>query len=107
MLNIKNMAKSYSTQITDAKVMLDALKANKGKVTKIDDDFLTEMENLKTEAEKLNGEQEKLKADLKIKTDALNAKLKALDEKYTFAKKRIKVDVPQGSWKEYGIDASK
>ena len=94
------MAKSYSTQIIDAKVMLDALKANKGKVTKIDDDFLTEMENLKTEAEKL-------KADLKMKTDALNAKLKALDEKYTFAKKRIKVDVPQGSWKEYGIDASK
>ena len=42
-----------------------------------------------------------------MKTDALNAKLKALDEKYTFAKKRIKVDVPQGSWKEYGIDASK
>lgn len=101
------MAKSYSTQITDAKVMLDALKANKGKVTKIDDDFLTEMENLKTEAEKLNGEQEKLKADLKMKTDALNVKLKALDEKYIFAKKRIKVDVPQGSWKEYGIDASK
>ena len=89
MLNIKNMAKSYSTQIIDAKVMLDALKANKGKVTKVDDDFLTEMENLKTGAEKLNGEQEKLKADLKMKTE------------------RIKVDIPQGSWKEYGIDASK
>lgn len=101
------MAKSYSTQITDAKVMLDALKVNKGKITKIDDDFITEMESIKAEAEKLNGEQEKLKADLRTKTDALSAKLKALDEKYSFAKKRIKVDIPQTNWKEYGIDASK
>jgi len=27
--------------------------------------------------------------------------------KYAFAKKRIKVDVPQVSWKEFGVDATR
>lgn len=101
------MNKSYSARITDVKVMIDALRANDGKVTKIDKAFIDEMETLRTETEKLNSEQEKLKADLKAKTEVLDAKIKALDEKYTFAKKRIKVDIPQTSWKEFGISVSR
>ena len=101
------MNKSYSAHITDAKVMIDALRNNHGKVTKIDNPFIMEMERLREEVERLNSEQERLKADLKSKTEELTNRIKELDEKYTFAKKRVKVDIPQSGWKEFGIDASR
>lgn len=101
------MNKSYSAHITDAKVMIDALRNNHGKVTKIDNPFIMEMERLREEVERLNSEQERLKADLKSKTEELTNRIKELNEKYTFAKKRVKVDIPQSGWKEFGIDASR
>jgi len=45
------------------------------------------MESIRTVAKKLNDEQEKLKADLKSKTDALNAKMEELTQKYSEAKR--------------------
>ena len=90
------MPKSYAQQITDAKVMTDALRNNSGNVTKIDAGFISDLDRIREEVERLNSEQEKLKADLKTKT-----------QKYIFAKKRVKVDIPQAGWKEFGIDASK
>ncbi|AFL97555.1 membrane-binding protein [Ornithobacterium rhinotracheale] len=97
--------KSYSESITSAKVMIDALKNNKGSLPqKLDDDFITKMENLRTKAETLNTEQEKLKADLKQKTEALDKELKELEKHYAEAKKRIKLDFPQTAWKEFGIE---
>ena len=50
------MNKSYSAHITDAKVMIDALRNNHGKVTKIDNPFIMEMERLREEVERLNSE---------------------------------------------------
>ncbi len=47
------------------------------------------MESIRAEAKKLNDEQEKLKADLKSKTDALNAKMEELTQKYSEAKGRL------------------
>ena len=99
------MPKPYAIRITATKVMIDALRRNDGKITKIDNTFVDEMEALRAEVEKLNGEQEKLKADLKAKTEAFVSKMKELDQKYAFAKKRIKV--PQVSWKEFGVDATR
>lgn len=101
------MAVSYTQKIADAKIMIDALKKNTGQVTKIDPAFISDMEALKTGIEQLNTEQEKLKADLKSKTEQLNTQLKSLTEKYNFAKKRVKMDIPQTQWKEYGIQDSK
>lgn len=96
------MPVSYSKQITDSKVMADALKKNLGQVTKIDEAFVNELEQLKTEVETL-----KLKANLKAKTAQLDEKMKLLIEKHSFAKKRVKLDIPQTQWKEYGIQDSK
>lgn len=101
------MPVSYSKQITDTKVMTDALKKNLGQVTKIDEAFVNEMEELKTEVETLNTEQEELKAKLKAKTALFNEKMKLLIEKHSFAKKRVKLDIPQTQWKEYGIQDKK
>jgi hypothetical protein len=64
--------------------------------------FVTEMESIRTEA-KINDEQEKLKADLKSKTDALNAKMEELTQKYSEAKKVVKLEFPQTQWMEFGI----
>ena len=94
------MPKPYAIRITATKVMIDALRRNDGKITKIDNTFVDEMEALRAEVEKL-------KADLKAKTEAFVSKMKELDQKYAFAKKRIKVDVPQVSWKEFGVDATR
>lgn len=101
------MATSYSESINNAKVMADALKRNLGQVTKVDEAFVNEMNQDRMEAEQLNAEQEKIKADLKAKTAQLDKKMKQLKEKQDFAKKRIKVDIPQEQWKEYGIQDSK
>lgn len=101
------MADSYSVKITNARVMADALKQNTGAVTKVDQAFVTEFEIIKDRAEALNTEQEKLKADLKAKSAELDAEMKSLTERYNFVKKRVKMDIPQAQWKEYGIGDSK
>lgn len=101
------MPKSYSETMSETKMMVDALRNNVGQVTKIDPTFISDFEATKVKVETLNAEQEKLKADLKSKTEELNTEMKNLNEKYAFAKKRVKVDVPQAQWKEYGIQDSK
>lgn len=101
------MPVSYSKQITDSKVMADALRKNLGQVTKIDEAFVNEYEQLKAEVETLNTEQEEMKANLKAKTAKLDERMKLLKEKHAFAKKRVKLDIPPTQWKEYGIQDSK
>lgn len=100
--------KTYSENITSAKVMIDGLKANASKLPAgIDSAFVEKLETTKNKAETLNSEQEKLKADLRTKTEALETELKNLQNQYAEAKKRIKLDVAQSQWKEFGIDDKK
>lgn len=101
------MADSYSTKITGSKLMVDALNANPGEVTKIAPEYVATFEELRNRAEALNTQQEKLKAQLKAKTAELDATMKDLTKCYNEVKKRIKVDVSQPKWKEYGISDSK
>lgn len=54
--------------------------------------------------EKCASEQEKLKADLKTKTAEMDAELSAMKKLYAEAKKRVKLDIAQSQWCEYGID---
>ncbi|AEK22361.1 MULTISPECIES: hypothetical protein [Capnocytophaga] len=100
-------ALTYSKQIISVKLMVDGLRNHLGEVTKIDKDFIDKLEALRTEVETLNSEQEKLKADLKAKTKALDDKMKALTESHSFARTRVKVDIPRENWKEFGISASR
>jgi tRNA A-37 threonylcarbamoyl transferase component Bud32 len=63
-------------------------------------------DTLQTEVDKaidLNNEQEALKARLKEKTEQLDATMSALTKKTGEARKIIKLDMPQSSWREFGI----
>jgi hypothetical protein len=51
----------------------------------------------------LNDEQETLKAKFKEKTEQLNAVMAILTKKAGEARRIIKIDMPQSSWREFGI----
>ena len=99
------MKKSYSKEITDAQVMLSGIKANIGILAKrkIDDEFTAGLTAIIEACIDINNEQEALKARLKEKTEALNKQIEQLQKKTSEARKIIKLDIPQASWKEFGI----
>ena len=96
---------SYSKQITDSQVMLSGITANQSVLAgrKIDKTFATDLGNIIEDCVRLNNEQEQFKARLKEKTQELNDRLKELDTKTKEARKIVKLDMPQASWKEFGI----
>ena len=57
--------------------------------------------------EGLNVEQETLKARLKDKTAELDAEFEVLEDIYLKFKRKIKAEVAQELWREYGIDDSR
>ena len=99
------MPKSYSLEITDAQVMLAGIRANCEVLSerKIDGKFADELDGNIISCVTLNNEQEQLKAKLKEKTQALNRQISELRAKTSQARKIIKMDMPQASWKEFGI----
>ena len=99
------MAKNYSQEITDSQVMLSGIQANQGVLAArgINQGFANDLENQINTCVSLNNEQEALKARLKEKTQELNENMKTLKTKTQEARKIIKLDMPQASWKEFGI----
>lgn len=99
------MAKSYSQEMADSQVMLSGIKANQAVLAerKIDDNFANKLQEHITACINLNNEQEQLKARLKEKTRELNERMAELKKKTKEARKIIKLDMPQASWKEFGI----
>lgn len=96
--------KSYPESISQARVMIDGLTTNAAALPAgISEEFVANLKANRDNAVRLNSEQEKLKADLKSKTSELDAELAAMNKLYAEAKKRVKLDIPQEQWKEYGI----
>ena len=98
--------KTYAQTISDSQVMVKGIKDNIKVLSlrRIDEKFV---DNLQSDVDlciKLNGEQESLKAKLKTKTEELDAALGSLVKKSTEARKIIKLDIPQSSWREFGIE---
>lgn len=67
----------------------------------------TEFRTLLAELETLESEQEKLKGDAKAKTEELNAQAAIARKKLAYARKRVKLSVPQAHWIEFGIADTK
>lgn len=96
---------SYAEIINNTKVMLAGLAANAERVGKrgIDQDFITKLAGLYQEAQSIDNEQEALKARMKEKTDQLKKKMAEIEELFREAKKVVKLEMAQTSWKEFGI----
>jgi len=97
---------SYAEQMNNSKTMIAGLKQHTERLSKrgLDGEFLTNIETNYTEAQTLDNEQEKLKAELKTKTETLKLKVKDLSKMYAEARKIIKIEMEQSSWKEFGIN---
>jgi hypothetical protein len=98
--------KSQSQVITDTGVMVNGIKANQNVLAqrKIDEAFITELQADVDACITLNKEQETLKAKLKEKTEELDAAFEAMRKKAGEARKIIKMDMPQATWREFGIN---
>ena len=99
------MARTYSGQVSDAQVMLAGIKTNQDvlETRKIGEEFAENLDKLIGTCIKLNNEQEELKARLKTKTEELNKQMAELKARTSEARKIIKLDMPQTTWKEFGI----
>ena len=99
------MKRSYAETVNNAKVMLSGLQSHTETLSKrgIDGEFIKNFENSYHSVMSLDNEQETLKAKLKEKTAALDEEREKLEKMYSEAKKIIKIDIPQESWKEFGI----
>ena len=98
--------KTYSQTITDTQVMVKGIRDNQGVLSqrKIDVEFADALQADIIACVRLNGEQETLKAQLKTKTEELDAAMAAMNKKSGEARKIIKLDMPQSSWREFGIE---
>ncbi len=100
--------KSYAEQISQSKLLVEAMKNNASSLpSKLTGDFIEKMNDTLQEAIETNTVQERLKADLKTETARLDALMREVAKAYAEAKKRIKLDFPQESWKAFGFDDKK
>lgn len=103
--------KSYAEIISEVRIMIDALN----RVGSLFEDFPmglgeTFIEELVASREKVvnyNTETEKLKAELAMKNMQLDDEMKKMRKLYSEAKDRVKEDVPQEKWEEFGITDKK
>jgi hypothetical protein len=98
--------KTYAQKISDTTVMVKGIRDNQEVLAKrqIDTMFADSLQADIDAAVILNNEQESLKAKLKGKTEQLDAVMATLTKKAGDARKIIKLDMPQSSWREFGIN---
>lgn len=86
-------------------LLVAGLKANLDKLKRrgLDEAFVGSIEDLGKVIGTLNAEQEALKARLKEKTAQIDEALASLKAKTSEARKVIKLELTQTSWKEFGI----
>ncbi len=102
-------SKSYAEQISNAQVMVAALKSNQVNLEKrgITNEFVSSLEKVLNDAIAKNNEQEKLKADLKAATAALDVMLAQIIKMMSEASTVVKLGIPREQWKEFGIKAKR
>ena len=98
--------KSQAQIISETQVMIKGIKDNQEVLARrqIDDTFADELQTDVDTCIALNGEQESLKAKLKAKTEELDKAMSAMNKKSSEARKIIKLDMPQSTWREFGIE---
>jgi hypothetical protein len=100
---------SFADKIEGIHLMLGGLANNTDKLAKrgVSPEFITAFTTAYNEVLALDREQAALIARQKEKTLAINEKLDDTMEYYREARKIVKLDFPQESWKEFGIDVQR
>lgn len=102
-------SKSYAAHISNAQVMVAALRANLPTLQArgMTEAFVAELEAAMNAAIGKNNEQEQLRASFKSATAALNAHMKQVNAAVQEAAKVVKLAIPQAQWKEFGVAAKR
>jgi hypothetical protein len=97
---------SYAEEVAAIRIMLSGARAHMPQLSKrgIDPEFIIGFEADLSAMINLNNEQEALKARLKEKTAALEETTQSAKKKMSELRKMIKIELPQESWKEFGIE---
>jgi acyl-CoA reductase-like NAD-dependent aldehyde dehydrogenase len=101
--------KTQSQEITNTGIMVKGIRAHQETLVrrKINNTFADELQSNVDACITLNVEQETLKAKLKAKTEEFDKAFATMQKKAAEARKIIKLDIPQSSWREFGIDDKK
>ena len=96
---------SLGETLAGSSLLVAGLKANIDKLKRrgLDDAFVGSIEDLSKSIGTFNAEQEALKSRLKEKTAQIDEAVAALKAKTSEARKVIKLELGQTSWKEFGI----
>jgi len=96
---------SLGETLAGSSLLVLGLKANLEKLKRrgLDDAFVRSIEELNNAVHSLNAEQEALKSRLKEKTVQVDQAVASLKSKTAEARKVIKLELAQQSWKEFGI----
>lgn len=103
--------KSYAEIISEVRIMIDALNrvgsASEDFPMGLGETFIDELTASREKVTLYNTEKEKLNADLTAKSMQLDDEMKKMRKLYSEAKDRVKQDVPQERWEEFGITDKK
>lgn len=98
---------SYANKMAEIKVMISGLLCNAERLAKrgVAAEFIADFNARFQKVQELNSEQEALKAKLKMKTSEFETELAGLEAKASEARKIVKIEMEQESWRAFGIDA--
>ena len=103
--------KSDAELISEARIMIDALNrigsASEDYPMGLGKTFVDEFTALREKVVGIASEKDKLNAELTAKTMQLDDEMKKMKKLYSEAKERVKLDVPQEQWEQFGIDDKK
>lgn len=96
---------SFAEKMNDSKLMISGVKQQSDRLTRrgLDSKFVEKYERIFGDVQKLDKEQERLKANLKTKTETLQRKAKEMKALYSEAKKIVKIEMKNSTWREFGI----
>ncbi|NIM13451.1 MAG: hypothetical protein GTO45_15160 [Candidatus Aminicenantes bacterium] len=97
---------SYAERINKAKVMSAGFKKYTERLAPRGggEEFQLRLSTQRETAQGLDDEQESLKGQLKVKTEELETAMDDLGETMSEGKKMVKLEMPQPTWVEFGID---
>lgn len=103
--------KSDAEFISEARILIDALNrigsTSEDYPMGLGKTFIDEFTLVREKVVAYTSEKDKLNAQLATKTMQLDDEMKKMKKLYSEAKERIKQDVPQEQWEQFGIDDKK